>query len=300
MVEQVPEDKFSEEAIREFFSEFGNIEEVTMQAYKRLALVRYSDYNSAKRAYDSPKVIFDNRFVKVYWYKPESFEKENPGFSNGARAEQNSRQEATPQAADTEMVDPEELAQRTAAAQQAYEEKARKLKEAEAQKEELAQKIKAAAEERRKLMEKLAAKTSGKNGTPAPAAAATNGHAEKADAKTSQEEALRAKLAELEAEAEAIGLPAEEPAQYPSYRGRGGYNAYPRGGGYRGRGRGAPAWRGGYYGGAAPAGGAVARLDNRPRNVEIKAAEEAVDFADDKIGEALRLCLFVSPLRPIH
>jgi len=292
----VPEDKFNEDAIKEFFSDFGNIEEVTMQAYKRLAIVKYSDYNSAKRAYESPKVIFDNRFVKVYWYKPEAFKEENSSFANGgARAEPQARQDAAPPAEDAEMIDPEELARKTAEAQQAYEEKARKLKEAEAQKEELAQKIKAAAEERRKLMEKLAAKTAGKNGTATPTATATSGHAQSSDAKTTQEEALRAKLAELEAEAEAIGLPAEDPAQsFPAYRGRGGYSPYPRGGGYRGRGRGAPSWRGGWQGGAAPTGGAVARLDNRPRNVEIKAVEDGVDFADDKIGEALRLCLFVS------
>lgn len=192
------------------------------------------------------------------------------------------------------MINPEELARKTAEAQQAYEDKARKLKEAEATKDQLAQKIKAAAEERKKLMEKLAAKTVGKNGTSTSAATITNGHAPKSDAKMSQEEALRAKLAELEAEAEAIGLPAEDPVQnFPPYRGRGGYAPYPRGGNYRGRGRGAPAWRGGWHGAAAPAGGAVARLDNRPRNVEIKAAEDSTDFADDKIGEALRLCLFV-------
>ena len=72
VVEQIPEERFDESAVREFFAEFGKIEEVTMQAYKRLALVKYEDYISARRAYDSPKVIFENRFVKVYWYKPES------------------------------------------------------------------------------------------------------------------------------------------------------------------------------------------------------------------------------------
>ncbi|KAI9875578.1 MAG: hypothetical protein M1830_008324, partial [Pleopsidium flavum] len=38
VVEQIPEDKFDEQSVREFFSEFGNILEVTMQAYKRLAI----------------------------------------------------------------------------------------------------------------------------------------------------------------------------------------------------------------------------------------------------------------------
>ena len=75
VVENIPEDKFEEQTVRDFFSEFGTIEEVSLQAYKRLAIVKYSDYESAKGTYDSPKVIFDNRFVKVYWYKPESLPK---------------------------------------------------------------------------------------------------------------------------------------------------------------------------------------------------------------------------------
>lgn len=306
VVENIPESHFSEDAVRDFFQQFGAIDSINMQSYKHLAVVKFSDWGSASRAYDSPKVIFDNRFVKVYWYKPEAVNQQTAAAVDGAPLEPVQQQDA---ADDAEMIDPEEFARKQAEAQQAYEEKARKLKEAEAQKEEIQQKIRAAAEERRKLMEKLAAKTAAKAGGSGGAATtgagsgttgavAENGDAPKSDGKTSATDALRAKLAELEAEAEALGVPAEDATpsyynqqqQYPSYRGRGGYNPYARGaGGFRGRGRGG--WRGGA---AAPAGGAVARLDNRPRSVEIKALDEGVDFADEKVGEALRVCLFVS------
>ena len=72
VVEQIPEEKFDEQSVRDFFSQFGNIVDIQMQAYKRLAIVKFDDYFAARSAYDSPKVIFDNRFVKVYWYKPDA------------------------------------------------------------------------------------------------------------------------------------------------------------------------------------------------------------------------------------
>ena len=34
VVEQIPEERFDEQSVRDFFTEFGNIEEVTMQPYK--------------------------------------------------------------------------------------------------------------------------------------------------------------------------------------------------------------------------------------------------------------------------
>ena len=268
-------------------------------------MVKYADYNSAKQAYESPKVIFDNRFVKVYWYKPEAVKQDTAAAVAGEKPTEAHGQPAPSE--DTEMIDPEAFALKQAEAQAAHEAKAAKLKEAEAQKEEIRQKIRAAAEERRKLMEKLAAKTKGKTATStAPVStgsgASANGEAPTPDAKQSQTDALRAKLAELEPEAEVLGIPAEDPQSqgYSSYRGRGRGAPFARGSGYRGRG--APAWRGGgggWRGAAAAPGGAVARLDNRPRSVELKAVDDSVDFGDEKVGEALRVYLFVSLAFPV-
>lgn len=314
MVEQIPQDKFSEDAVREFFSEFGTIEEVTLHGYKRLAIIRYDDYAAARRAYDSPKVIFDNRFVKVYWYKPEDdlSAGANGGYDLAAKGQAQAPQE------DAEMIDPEEFAEKQAAAQKAYEEKLRKTKEAESAREALEAKIKAQGEERKKLMEKLAKKATTStspakpnapaNGTSNPDTAPSNTTTNPAPPTIttpkppSQTDALRAKLAELEAEAANLGVPTDAPSPsassfstttsaYPqysqqSYRGRGAF-PYTRGG----RGRGG-IWRGGAS--TAMTGGAVARLDNRPRTVEVRAKDGSVDFGDKKVEESLRAHLFVS------
>ncbi|KAL2352546.1 CCCH zinc finger and RRM domain-containing protein [Cryomyces antarcticus] len=294
VVEQIPEDKFNEESVREFFSEFGNIVGVTMQAYKRLALVKYDDWASARRAYDSPKVIFDNRFVKVYWYRPDTVPK--PPENGAARA-------ATPTKArpDIEMeedpIDPVEFAKKQEEAQKAHEEKLQKLKEASTKREELERLMKAQAEERRKLQEKLAAKTASKArspplGAPKPANGAANGAA--TEGKVSQTEALRAKLAELEAEAQSIGIDPEEAwTGFPTRgRGRGGYRGR---GGFPPRGRGFDPSRGSFRGrGAFPRGGSVKKLDNRPKKVAV-VFPGGEEFEASK-DEALRQYLLFSNL----
>ncbi|EON69236.1 hypothetical protein W97_08496 [Coniosporium apollinis CBS 100218] len=300
VVEQIPEDKFDEQAVRDYFSEFGNIVDVNMQAYKRLAVVKYDDYWAARHAYESPKVIFDNRFVKVYWYKPDAVPKPPENGTSAGHEGNVATNQAEKQ--DEEMIDPAEFERKQAEAQKAHEEKMKKLAEAESQREELERKLKKQAEERKKLLEQLAAKQGARataaSASPAVAAASpvsakleppTNGTAEPAP-KPSQTEALKAKLAELEAEAQAMGIDPEEPyAGYPGRgRGRGGYRGragfVPRGRGfdpYRGSYRG----RGSYAGG--PRGGAVKRLDNRPKRVAV---------ADVEVGserdEALRQYLF--------
>ncbi|KAJ9636700.1 hypothetical protein H2199_007694 [Coniosporium tulheliwenetii] len=238
VVEQIPEEKFDEQAVRDYFSEFGNIVDVNMQAYKRLAVVKYDDYWAARRAYESPKVIFDNRFVKVYWYKPDAVPK--PPENGTAAGHEGSAATNPPEKQDEEMIDPAEFERKQAEAQKAHEEKMKKLAEAESQREELEKKLKKQAEERKKLLEQLAAKQGAKataaSASPAGATASPvspnmeppmNGTAEPAS-KPSQTEALKAKLAELEAEAQAMGIDPEEPYA--------GYNTRGRGrGGYRGR-----------------------------------------------------------------
>ncbi|KAF2837244.1 hypothetical protein M501DRAFT_921046, partial [Patellaria atrata CBS 101060] len=295
VVEQIPEENFDEKQVREFFSPFGEIESVDMQPYKRLAVVKFTDYYAARAAYDSPKVIFDNRFVKVYWYKPDTFSKPPDNGSLGAN-------DIVKKDEDEEMIDPVEFEKKQAEAQKAHEEKQKKLKEAEAARAALEEKLKAQTEERKKLLEKLAAKTGDmsirqENGTTSHND--TNGNADGVGAKPVEErkksttDALKAKLAELQAEAESMGLPDEEsPAYYSgrgrgSYRGRGGY-----GGGYGTRGRGYDPYygssyrgRGGHFGG--PRAGGVKRLDNRPKKVEVKGVEQGTPR-----DEALRQYLF--------
>ncbi|KAJ5225944.1 hypothetical protein N7468_007169 [Penicillium chermesinum] len=249
VVEQIPDDKFTEEAVREFFSQFGNITEVTLQAYKKLALVKYETYAEAKQAWSSPKVIFDNRFVKVYC--PPAFNKEE--FQKQQEEKQKAHEERLKKRQETEE------------AKQAL----------ERQREEL---IKKQQEEKARLLQRLGSSASNDAGD------ATTGTGEApADENVSEEtKKLRAQLAALEAEAQTLGL---DPANSPrgGFRGRGGFRAR---GGFRGRGGFDPSFRGGYRGrgGFAPRGrGGVLRLDNRPRRINVP----GVELNSDK-DEALR------------
>lgn len=266
VVENIPEDKYQDQVIREYFSEFGNIAEVNMQGPKRnLAVIKFDNHDSAHRAWSSPKAIFDNRFVKVYWHKTQ-----NKPDTNGA-------------AEDTPMFDKEEFEKQQAEAQKLHEERAQKRKEAEEarlalekQREEL---MKKQQEEKAKLLKRL-----GESGA-AETGLGTNGPAAAGDDNSSEQtKSLRAQLAALEAEAKSLGIDTSNSSQ--SFRGRG------RGiGGFRGRGRGFDpsyrgSYRGAYRGRGAPRGagrGGVLRLDNRPKRVAIS----GVNFNPEK-DEALR------------
>ncbi len=309
MVENIPEEKFSEEAVQEFFSEFGVITEVTMKPYKRLALVKYEEWSAAKAAYSSPKVIFDNRFVKVYWYtNDETLPKQsnvagtgtNGNVDQGITAQISAK---VPTSAPSEpQIDLEEFSRKQQEVQKAHEEKMKKKAEMEAAQKELERRqeelLKKQAEEKRKLMEKLAAKT---NKTTNPPVTEQNGASTASTGKvTSQTEALKAQLAALEAEAKSLGLDTAL-TDDTSWGGRG------RGrgrGGYRGRGTFVPRGtrgfdRGGFRGrGGAPfsGGGAAYKLDNRPKKVALT----GVDFTNPDKDESLRQYLLVIPKENNH
>ncbi|RDW92171.1 hypothetical protein BP5796_01565 [Coleophoma crateriformis] len=284
VIEQIPEEKFSEEAVREFFTEFGNITEVSMQPYKRLALVKFEDWDSAQKAYKSPKVIFDNRFVKVYWFKnPESLPHPSGGSGTngyGASGPAPARETSEPQ------IDIEEFTRKQQEVQKAHEEKQKKILEMESARKELEKRqeelLKNQAEEKRKLMERIAAKSGGA-GSPAPKK--EDGSPAPSEGKSlSQTEALKAQLAALEAEAQSLGIDTSM-TDDSSWGGRG------RGrgrGGYRGRGTFVPRGaRGGYRGrGGAPfAGGPNPyKLDNRPKKIALT----GVDFTSSANDESLR------------
>lgn len=274
VVEQIPEDKFDEQTVREFFGEFGNIEEITLQPYKRLAIVKYDAYDAARAAYDSPKVVFDNRFVKVYWYKPERFNQTSNGQPNNGSWKQD--KDDVDMQEDEPQIDQEELAKKQEEAQRKYDEQKKQREEAHKQKTELEAKMKAIDAERKKMADAIAKKAGGKVASPAPASNGTEDN--------EQTKALKEQLAKLEAEARGLGIDPDAAASgyesYPSYvpRGRGGWRGRPRG---RGRGGYNPSFRGG-WGGAR--GGAVMRLDNRPKTVAVTFAEGT--YADH--DEALR------------
>lgn len=302
VVENIPEENFDEERVREFFSQYGTVEEVTMMPYKRLAIVKFDNWNSANAAYRSPKVIFDNRFVKVFWYKEEKHadigkEKANGSTKNGKPSASNGSgdPDATAHGDDEEEpLDMEEFNRKQEEAQKAYEEKRVKKQELEKQRAELLerqQELQAKQEaEKRRLNEKL--------GISHKATADPGDNSTGSDSKASaQTEVLRATLAKLQEEARLMGVnpDVEEDAMISTYSSSG---YYPRGGGggyYHGRGgyaaRGS-SFRGGRGGGRGNIHAAYAAfsLDNRPRKVALS----GVDFSAPEKDEALRQHLFVS------
>ena len=301
VVEQIPEENFDEASVRGFFSDFGAIEDVQMQAYKRLAIVRFSDYSAAKRAYESPKVIFDNRFVKVYWYNPNSVPTPS---RNGSIAQASSPTSATKP--EEQIFDKEKFERESLAAQKKLEERKALMKEAEAKREELERQkedlARKQAEETRKLMEKLKAKgQSGYQKSPIPIANTTTESNGTTNTKASaQTEMLKATLAALEEEAKSLGIDPATVGDPPSFRGRGrgrgrgsyrgweGFAGTGRGGGYdpsRGSSRGRGVFRGARGAGAY-------NLDNRTKKVKVS----GVGFDNEK-DELLRQYLLVSQLR---
>lgn len=265
VVEQIPEDKLDEAAVREFFSQYGEIADISLQPQRKLALVTYDSHAAAKQAWSSPKVIFDNRFVKVYWYKPKP-------EKNGDR----------PMSGDeVPTFNREEFEKQQEEAQKAYDEKRKRREETEQakqaldkQREELLLKQQ---EEKEKLMQRLgmASSSDKPEETSEPAAD---------DDANDQTKQLRAKLASLEEEAKSLGIdPNGSEAGSFAPRGRG------RGFGYRGRGY-APRGRGGFRGRGGMRGrGGVLRLDNRPKRIAVS----GVEFNTEK-DEALRQFLIVS------
>ncbi|KAK3306966.1 uncharacterized protein B0T15DRAFT_501550 [Chaetomium strumarium] len=280
VVENIPEENFSEGQVRDFFSQFGMILEVSMQPYKRLAIVKFDSWDSANAAYQSPKVIFDNRFVKVYWHKGDDPTQTTSGSASGKKRAQSANGSSASPGAE---IDLEEFAKQQEEKQKAFEEKTKKRQELERQRQELEQKQKELMAKQLEEKAKLAARLARCNGTKTD-----NAKDESESSKPmTQTEALRAQLAALEAEAREMGIDPDAidaPSSWsPAYgRGRGGWRGPSR---YMARG----SYRGGYRGRAnVHAAYAAYSLDNRPKKVVLT----GVDFTVSEKDETLRQYLF--------
>lgn len=285
-MENIPEENFDEDQVRGFFSQFGTILEVSMRPYKHLAIVKFDKWGAANAAYRSPKVIFDNRFVKVFWYKGEG-ESNTP--NNGVKA--GGDQPSEEMDVEPEM-DPEEFQRRQEEAQRRHQERENRRMELEKQRQELEKRQQELMERHRAEAERLKSKQQEKNG-----AGAING----GDGETSGKDMLRAKLAALEQEAKILGIDpdaASEDAGSP-FAPRGGW----RGGrgSFRARG-GRGSWRGGRGGlegvGARHAAYAQYSIDNRPKKIAITGADFSVPEKDESLRHFLLVSILTSPLRP--
>ncbi|SZF03542.1 unnamed protein product [Blumeria hordei] len=289
VIENIPEEYFGEGEVRKFFSEFGNIVDIKIQSYRRLAIVKYENWDGAQAAYKSPKVIFNNRFVKVYWYIDQESLPKPPSIPIAGLGSENSSSTAIvpiPSKDSSEpKIDLEEFARKQQEVQEAHLKKQKKKQEVDDAKKELEKRqenlLKSQAEEKRKLIEKIAAR--GKScdlAVDSNVKSPTNSHKE-----LSKTEILKAQLAVLEAEALSLGIDTtlSNNSNWAS-RGRGtgrarGYSAR----GYRG------SYRGGSISAAASATSLASgyrsfNLDNRPKIVSIT----GIDFSDSEKDENLR------------
>ncbi|KAG2174857.1 hypothetical protein INT43_005919 [Umbelopsis isabellina] len=271
IVENIPPEHCVIDKVNEYFKQFGTITNISLQPETSKAVIQYSNHAEADAAYSSPEVIFNNRFVKVYWQKTENKDQEGAAVTTPPKPAQPKTFEPSPEVVAAKAAEFAKLKEAKAKQQQA---RMQTMLELQKSKEQLIQKQ---IEEQKMLMEKLAnAKTPEErsaikqalndivNGasspapTPtfAPTAEAPDTSSEAAQTEEGKKEEtaeeLKAKLARLEAEAAALGLHGASP---------------------RGRGRG----RGGYYAtrgrGSWPRGGAVQksyRLDNRTTKLMVK------------------------------
>ncbi|KAI0815890.1 hypothetical protein GGR55DRAFT_630723 [Xylaria sp. FL0064] len=306
VVQNIPSENFTEDQVRGYFSQFGNIVDVSMQHQNRLATIKFDSWEAANAAWSSPKVIFDNRFVKVFWYKEEGSDEttlNGKPVKNGVNGHLDGSAPADESNTANPDFDMEEFYRKQLEAQKIYNEKLKKRQEIESKLQEIEERQKALreqqAEARRLLQERLKANGTKDGSSLTAEISTTEGGDKKPSAQT---EALRARLAALEKEASQLGIdPDEHHDDSTSWipRGRG----HSRG--YRGRGAFAPrAVRGGYgYRGrggrieSRHAAYAAYSLDNRPKVVALS----GVDFTISENDEALRQYLFsVGEFQEVH
>lgn len=76
VVENIPKEHCVIDKVNEYFKQFGTITNISLETELSKAVVQYSSHQEADAAYSSPEVIFNNRFVKVYWQKAEAKDQE--------------------------------------------------------------------------------------------------------------------------------------------------------------------------------------------------------------------------------
>lgn len=285
VVEQIPEDSFEEEAVRDFFSQFGDITQVTMKAYKHLAIVNYETRAAAQRAFGSPKTIFRNRSVKVYWYRAELDD-------NGNRIGRISKERSSAEVVSgslTRLTSLEGLLsykRQQEEKQRAHEERQVQLKKMANEKDILARRKESMFKQHNEERAALVAKLSSRDVDDKERAALmvklsrvevlANGTTEV----PCDTLALREKLAKLEAEAKSMGIDPDAPVNDFSlpYRGRARGRGFMARSVYYGRGVGPASHestRGSYRGSQYVRGrtSAVRKLDNRPRRIAVSGVE---------------------------
>src|ERR1700737_580726 len=141
----------NETTIRGWFSQFGKITQIIVDTSWQKAILVYSDYESACKAWNDPRPVFDNRFVKIWWRKTEAMDQ--------SLSRSNSNPNAQLSGTIVDEVELEIARESAKKAQKEHEEKQRRKEELEKKKEELERQRVQLEErqriEREKLMEKI-------------------------------------------------------------------------------------------------------------------------------------------------
>lgn len=301
VIENIPAENLDLVKINEYFKKFGTITNIQIDASSKKALVSYSQAAEAKAAHSSPEVIFNNRFVRVFFQRLDEAEL----ASKPAQAAAPAPPKNNFAFGQNKFVRPD-LAQEKAKEFQAAAQK--KLDDLMAEQKEVMTKLtsgSASAEEKKNLMAKFSTLESEiKKATQELRNAVTGVHVSKentqsslptldpsalqeqrerrereqldreleAHSKGGQEtsEELKAKLAKLEAEATDLGI---NPTDVISAAGRGGYRGRGRAS-FRGASRGYSSFYRG-RGASTMANRASMSLDNRTSKVHVTDVPEA-------------------------
>ena len=70
VVEKIPDDKLSLDAVNGWFKRFGTVTNVAVDAPNKKALVSFLNHEEAYAAWKTEDAVFNNRFVKLFWHRP--------------------------------------------------------------------------------------------------------------------------------------------------------------------------------------------------------------------------------------
>lgn len=105
VVERIPHDHLSPPALKDWFSKFGTITNVAVDAPTAKALVSFETHDQARVAWKSEDAVFGNRFVKLFWHRPLEGKGKAGANALAASAEPStSAKPAVPQPSPAELV----------------------------------------------------------------------------------------------------------------------------------------------------------------------------------------------------
>ncbi|TPX39976.1 hypothetical protein SeMB42_g05338 [Synchytrium endobioticum] len=73
VIDKIPADKQSLDAINAYFKKYGTILQLKLVPGTNRAVVQFSKHSEAMMAFQDSEPVFSNRFVRIFWMRPEDF-----------------------------------------------------------------------------------------------------------------------------------------------------------------------------------------------------------------------------------